>query len=93
MSYEDVATPAQADREYARNAGRDHPELAWICSNRDCWHPNPFYQGEPQPHPEDDEAWETCHDEPQALTASEIADGERLSNFRQAEDANIDMDF
>ena len=26
---------------------------AWILSDRDCWYPNPFYQGPPQPHPED----------------------------------------
>jgi hypothetical protein len=46
------ATESQADYEYARNAGRERPQQAWILSDRDCWYRNPFYQGAPQPHPE-----------------------------------------
>jgi hypothetical protein len=47
-----LATEAQADREYAHNAGMDNPERAWILSNRDAWYPNPFYSGPAVPHPE-----------------------------------------
>lgn len=47
-----LATDGEADREFAHNAGHDNPDCAWILSNRDVWYPNPFYRGEPQPHPE-----------------------------------------
>jgi len=48
-----LATEAEADAEYARNVGHDRPEQAWILSDRDCWYRNPFYDGPPQPHPEE----------------------------------------
>lgn len=47
-------TMADADREYARELGRQNPESAWILSDRDVWYPNPFYQGPAQPHPEEE---------------------------------------
>lgn len=53
MSYEQLA-----DREWAREAGRCHPDSAWVLSDRDVWYPNPFYSGPSVPHPEDDEAAE-----------------------------------
>jgi len=59
---EHLATPGEADREYARNYGADHPEQAWILSDRDVWYPNPSYVGAPKPHPED------------AIHAAELAD-------------------
>lgn len=52
--YEDrLATPAEADREYATNVGSQHRDGPWILSDRDVWHRNPFYKGPPAPHPED----------------------------------------
>jgi len=51
-----LATDADADREEARNRGRDNPEQAWILTNRDVWHRNTFYTGPAQPHPEDQPA-------------------------------------
>jgi hypothetical protein len=48
-----LATEQEADLEYAHNVGRDRRDLAWILSDRDVWYRNPFYQGPPQPHPED----------------------------------------
>jgi len=55
MYYEDdqMATPGDAMREYARNVGEDMPERAWILTDWDVWMPNPHYQGPPCPHPED----------------------------------------
>ncbi len=47
------ATPMDACREYALNAGRERTESAWILTDFDAWMPNPFYQGPPVPHPED----------------------------------------
>jgi hypothetical protein len=47
-----IATDAQADREFARNVGRDNPGEAWVLSDRDAWYRNPFYEGPAQPHPE-----------------------------------------
>jgi hypothetical protein len=48
-----LATPSQACREYACNAGADRPNAAWILTPWDTWEPNPHYQGPPQRHPED----------------------------------------
>lgn len=49
------ATEGEADREYAREVGRERRDRAWILSDRDCWYPNPFYVGPPVPHPEADD--------------------------------------
>jgi hypothetical protein len=49
-----LATPAEADREYADNVGRMRPDVAWILSDRDVWYRNPCYSGPPVPHPEDE---------------------------------------
>lgn len=35
-------------------AGQDNPERAWILSNFDTWHANPYYQGPAVDHPECD---------------------------------------
>lgn len=53
-----LATEAEADHEYAHEVGRDNPDSAWILSDRDVWYPNPFYRGEPQPHPESEYDYE-----------------------------------
>ena len=49
----DAPTAAQWDAIEARWKGEEHPDKAWILSDRDVWHPNPHYQGPPVPHPED----------------------------------------
>lgn len=51
------ATDADWDREAARERGREDPSSAWILTDRDVWHKNPFYTGPEQRHPEDD-----CYD-------------------------------
>ena len=49
---------AEADRHFAYALGAERPEQAWILSDRDVWYANPFYHGEPVPHPyEDDELY------------------------------------
>jgi len=65
--YYPLATEAEADREYARNFGMDHPAMPWILSDRDVWYPNPFYRGPAVRHPEDE--WE---DEDRDSEASEF---------------------
>lgn len=58
--YDDhLATPAEADREYATNVGSERPDVPWILSDRDVWYRNPHYKGKPVPHPEDDCYYET----------------------------------
>src|SRR5208337_2474627 len=61
--YGRMATPAEADREWATNAGSDRPDQAWILSDRDVWYQNPAYQGPPVSHPEDyeDEKLDNYH--------------------------------
>lgn len=48
----DLATPAEACREYARNYGSEHPERPWILTDFDTWERNPYYHGPEVPHPE-----------------------------------------
>lgn len=45
----------ESDREYARNAGMDDPDRAWILAPSDTWMRNPFYSGPAVPHPEEDD--------------------------------------
>jgi len=54
--HDHVATPTEASREFARNAGSERPHQAWILSHLDIWERNPFYQGPARPHPESEEA-------------------------------------
>jgi hypothetical protein len=49
-----LATPADAIREYATNAGSQCPERAWLLTDYDVWVSNPHYTGPRVPHPEDD---------------------------------------
>lgn len=48
-----LATMSDAVREYARNAGSERPDQAWVLSPYDTWERNPCYSGPPQPHPEE----------------------------------------
>jgi hypothetical protein len=47
---------SEADRQYAEGYGQDHPEQAWVLSDRDVWYRNPYYNGPAVPHPDDREA-------------------------------------
>jgi hypothetical protein len=47
---------ADEDREFASRKGAEHPEQAWILSDRDVWYANPAYTGPRVPHPEDYES-------------------------------------
>jgi hypothetical protein len=50
-----LATMQEAVREYAEVVGRDNADRQWVLSPYDTWELNPFYRGEPQPHPECDD--------------------------------------
>mgnify|MGYP003628077748 FL=1 len=39
-------------RIWADTEGERYPERAWLLSSADTWHKNPYYKGEPKPHPE-----------------------------------------
>ena len=51
-------TDSELDRREAFERGEANPDQAWICTDRDAWHANPFYNGPAVPHPEliEDEA-------------------------------------
>jgi hypothetical protein len=49
-----LATNSEALAEFGHNAGMDHPEQEWLLSDWDVWVHNPFYQGKPGRHPEED---------------------------------------
>ena len=51
----ELATRAEAVREYAYNCGAP-ADRAWILHDWDVWTPNPRYDGPPVPHPEDVDA-------------------------------------
>jgi hypothetical protein len=57
-----VSSDSEWDRAEAYDIGELYPERAWVNTDRDVWHKNPFYKGPPVPHPEDDsrEDCETC---------------------------------
>lgn len=42
-----------ACREFAHNVGAEKPDVEWLLTDFDTWERNPYYQGEPGPHPED----------------------------------------
>jgi hypothetical protein len=48
-----LATPSDAVREWAWNAGAERPEQAWLLHDWDVWVKNPHYTGSDVPHPED----------------------------------------
>ncbi len=52
------ATDAERDHADASQRGAESSESAWVLTDRDVWHANPYYQGPTVPHPEDDYAWE-----------------------------------
>ena len=45
-------TDADWDKADALEGSRRSPHKAWILTDRDVWHPNPFYKGPHVPHPE-----------------------------------------
>ena len=47
------ATDTDWDHFDARQRSEERPDQAWVLTDRDVWHANPFYVGPPQPHPED----------------------------------------
>lgn len=47
------STDSELDREEAYQLGALHPNRAWIGTDRDVWHKNPFYTGPPVPHPDE----------------------------------------
>ena len=49
-----LATPAEAIAEWAHNVGIDCQDRAWLIHDWDVWVKNPWYQGPPVKHPEDD---------------------------------------
>lgn len=58
----EYATETDLDRMDAWERGAARPDVAWVCTDRDVWHANPHYKGEPVPHPEDDGAYEDDED-------------------------------
>lgn len=48
------ATNNDALCEFARNAGKECPHVAWLLHDSDTWVQNPFYNGIPVAHPEYD---------------------------------------
>lgn len=48
-----VMTDADHDNHEAAVLSALKPEQAWILTDRDVWHKNPYYTGPAEPHPED----------------------------------------
>lgn len=57
------ATEAEWDAADARQRGEENPEAAWVCTGRDIWHANPFYQGPAVTHPEMEDYFREVYDE------------------------------
>lgn len=69
-----IATGSESLREFAFNAGMDHPERCWLLDSRDVWVRNPFYSGPEEPHPED---------EPRTEEELRIANEEHAKQFTE----------
>ena len=65
----DYATQGDWDRADALQRGADNPDAAWVVTDRDVVHPNPFYNGPPVPHPDD--CWGYDDEEEEALADAE----------------------
>lgn len=52
----EYASDTDWDRADALQRGYERPEQAWVCTDRDVWHRNPYYKGPPVPHPEEYES-------------------------------------
>jgi len=50
------ATASDWDRADALQLGEEQPGQAWVLTDRDVWHANPYYTGPALPHPEDEYA-------------------------------------
>ena len=50
--YYNYASDVEWDRADARQTGCENPDSAWVLTDRDVWHANPYYKGLPMPHPE-----------------------------------------
>jgi hypothetical protein len=48
-----ASTATEWDNAEARELGETNPDQAWVLTDRDVWHFNPFYVGPPIPHPEE----------------------------------------
>lgn len=58
----EYATDTDWDNAEASELGELNPDQAWILTDRDVWHANPYYKGEPVPHPESEQN-EVEHDD------------------------------
>lgn len=67
-----LATWNDAYREFAWNAGADHPDCAWLLHENDVWMANPHYVGPKVRHPEDDAEEEDAEFVPSPLVDLEI---------------------
>lgn len=52
------SSEAEWDRAEACEIGFMRQDLAWISTDRDVWHKNPYYVGPPVKHPEDDDYYD-----------------------------------
>ena len=48
------SSDSEWDRAEACERGAMNPDRAWILTDRDVWHKNPYYAGPAVPHPEED---------------------------------------
>lgn len=56
------SSASEWDSAEAREIGSKNPQQAWILTDRDVWHPNPYYTGPKQPHPEDCCNWDDSYE-------------------------------
>ena len=53
--YFTYSSDTEWDNAEAWERGQANPNQAWILTDRDVWHRNPFYHGPAVRHPEDDD--------------------------------------
>jgi len=58
----EYATDSELDNAEASEIGYFNEDSAWILTDRDVWHMNPYYRGLPVPHPEYDMDFQTAEE-------------------------------
>ena len=86
----DYSTQGEWDRADALQRGADNPDAAWVVTDRDVVHANPFYSGPPVPHPDD--CWGYDDEEEEALSDAAADEAEAAAEEAWASEPYEDVD-
>lgn len=86
------ATVTDWDNAEASELGQLNTESAWILTDRDVWHANPYYTGLPVPHPEEETYFNSLEEENEWIISQYDSDYE-LVPFMSSSEFDLDLPF